>query len=150
VQDPSHVAFPTECSTSVTCVVRFVEVFAPTQDPNAPVTAEMHVTATFVPTSVPDAPPVVRASDGAFLCYSRFQVDPRLWPEAEASALPAKGYWRPPAVLGSASATRLGASSLVCNPPNAVHVIDHGFVDDGGIVLAGVRDPWLGLYPLAG
>ena len=110
------------------------------------------VTVTFVPAPppAPAAPPVVRDPDGAFLCYSRFQVDPGVWPEKEAAALLANGYWRPTAVPGAVSATRLGPYSLVCNPPNVARVVEHGFVDDGGVRLAGVGDPWLGLYPLAG
>jgi hypothetical protein len=73
-----------------------------------------------------------------------------VWPDAEAAELLANGYWRPTAVPGAASATRLGSYSLVCNPPNAARVVDRGFVDDGGVALANVGDPWLGLYPIAG
>jgi hypothetical protein len=139
------------CSTAPLCVFHIPMVLGPCNCVT-PITAFDDVTVTFVPTPAPTAPPaqpVVRPPDGAFLCYSRFQVDPGVWPEAEASALLAKGYWRPTAVPGAVSATRLGPYSLICNPPNVARVIDHGFVDDGGASLAGVGDPWLGLYPLA-
>jgi hypothetical protein len=135
---------PGGCSTSPTCGLFIFPGFAPNQDLPQPITGEVHVTATFVPT-----PPAARDSDKAFLCYSRFQVDPGVWPEAEAASLLAHGYWRPTAVLGGASATRLGPYSLVCNPPALARLIDHGFVDDGGVALADVGDPWLGLYPIA-
>jgi hypothetical protein len=73
-----------------------------------------------------------------------------VWPEAEAAALLVNGYRRLTAVLGTASVTCRAPYSLVCNPPNIARAIDRGFVDDGGVALAGVGDPWLGLYPTAG
>src|SRR5262245_21934768 len=102
-----------------------------------------------LPVPVPAPVPLLREPDGAFLCYSRFQVDPGVWPAGEATALLARGYWRPTAVLGTVSATRLGPYSLVCNPSTQARPIEHGFVDDGGTRLVGVEDPWLGLYPIA-
>jgi hypothetical protein len=90
--------------------------------------ALVNVTVTFVPIPppAPAAPPVVREPDGAFLCYSRFQVDPGVWPEKEAAGLLANGHWRPTAVLGTSSSTRYGPYSLVCNAPFATRVIDAG------------------------
>src|SRR5206468_8864684 len=79
-----------------------------------------------VPAPVPVPLPNLRAPDGAFLCYSRFQVDPGVWPAAEAAALLARGYWRPTATLGTLSATRLGPYSLVCNPSTPARLIEHG------------------------
>src|SRR5262249_8853124 len=93
--------------------------------------------------------PILREPDGAFLCYSRFQVDPGVWPATEAAALLGGGSRRTAAVLGTLSATRLGPYSLVCNPSTPARLIEHGFVDDGGTRLAGVEAPWLGLYPIA-
>jgi hypothetical protein len=102
-----------------------------------PLTAVLHVTATFV-----------RNPDDVFLCYSKFQVDPGAWPATEAPALVAGGYWQPYAVLGTRSSTRLGAYSLVCNPPASAVVSGRDSVDSGGAVITGTRGA-LGLYPVA-
>lgn len=101
-----------------------------------PHTAETHVTATFV-----------RNPDGVFLCYSRFQVDPGVWPATVAPALFAGGYWQPYAILGTRSSTRLGAYSLVCNPPASAVISGRETVDSGGAVITDTRA--LGLYPIA-
>jgi hypothetical protein len=91
-----------------------------------------------------------RDPDGVFLCYSRFQNDPGVWLAPDALPLSAGGYWRPYAVRGDASSTRLGPFSLVCNVPAGMAVSDRDFVDDSGAIVTDVRTPQLGLYPLAG
>jgi hypothetical protein len=77
---------------------------------------------------------VADSTDGIFLCYSRWQVDPGVWGIDQARDLLAEGYWKPVAVAGIASATRLGAYSLVCNPDKQAASAPGTGVDDGGMV----------------
>jgi hypothetical protein len=103
-----------------------------------PHTSIVNVTATFI-----------RNPDGVFLCYSKFQADPGIWRGPEATTLSAGGYWRPYAIPGTRSSTRLGAFALVCNlPPNAI-LSDRESVDDGGSIITGASGALLGLYPVA-
>jgi hypothetical protein len=74
------------------------------------------------------------STDGIFLCYSKWQVDPGVWGVDEARDLLAAGYWKPVAVAGITSATRLGAYSLVCNPDKQAASAPGTAVDDGGMV----------------
>lgn len=62
----------------------------------------------------------------AFLCYSRFQVDPGVWPLQKtsytihhtASDLVGMGYWSPYAERSTPTATELpGGYYLICNLP---------------------------------
>lgn len=65
-------------------------------------------------TSAPQGP------ENIFLCYSKFQVDPGVWSLADATQLVAGGgYWKPSAVFGGASSTKVGFFNLVCNPGGA-------------------------------
>jgi hypothetical protein len=55
-----------------------------------------------------------------FLCYSKFNDVPGVWPAAEAQALMDDGYWSPEAVEGTLDGgTNIGGYHLVCNPPVA-------------------------------
>ncbi|MFL5928952.1 MAG: hypothetical protein ACJ77E_18640 [Gaiellaceae bacterium] len=127
------------CGSATTCTVSvgtgtgsFEEgVFVPRP-------AVVSVTATFV-----------RNPDSAFLCYSRFQIEPGVWPAPEAETLFASGYWQPYAILGTRSATRLGPYSLVCNLPSTATVFEREAVDDGGALIVGTARAPLGLYPVA-
>jgi len=138
--DPAAVV--SGCGTSPTCTVTVIS--APDSlvpGPGGglffvPHTAVVNVTATFV-----------RSPDGVFLCYSKFQVDPGVWPATVAPALVAGGYRQPYAILGKSSATRLGPYSLVCNPPASAVVSTREAVDSSGAVITEARG--LGLYPVA-
>jgi hypothetical protein len=80
----------------------------------------------------PSATVATRGEDGVFLCYSKFQVDPGVWGYSQASQLLAGGgYWKPYAVAGTSSSTRVGSYSLVCNP---------GGVTPATAASAGVQD----------
>ena len=55
-----------------------------------------------------------------FLCYSKFNDVPGVWPAAEAQALMDEGYWSPEAIEGTVDGgTNIGGYHLVCNPPLA-------------------------------
>src|SRR3954451_20761465 len=136
-------AVVTGCGASRSCTVN-VPSAPDSFDPGpggglnvVPHTAIVNVTATFA-----------RNPDGVFLCYSKFQVDPGVWPATDAPSLVAGGYWQPDAVLGKSSAPRFGAYSLVCNPPAGAVVSARESVDSGGAVITGTRGG-LGLYPVA-
>jgi hypothetical protein len=91
------------------------------------------------------------STDGIFLCYSRWQVDPGVWGIAQAQGLLAGGYWKPVAVAGIQSATRLGAYSLVCNPDKQAASAPAAAVDDGGVVSTSPDQLGaLGTYVIAG
>jgi hypothetical protein len=55
------------------------------------------------------AAPPPREPDHAFLCYSRFQIDPGSWLTSEAAALIAQGYWLPYAEKTVATGTAIGS-----------------------------------------
>jgi hypothetical protein len=91
------------------------------------------------------------STNGIFLCYSRWQVDPGVWGVDEAQGLLAGGYWKPVAVAGIQSATRLGAYSLVCNPDKQAASAPAAAVDDGGQVYTSPDELGaLGTYVIAG
>jgi hypothetical protein len=75
-----------------------------------------------------------RGEDGIFLCYSKFQVDPGVWGYSQAQQLLAGGgYWKPYAVIGTDSSTRVGPYSLVCNPGGVAPAsASSAGVQDGG------------------
>ncbi len=55
-----------------------------------------------------------------FLCYSKFNDVPGVWPDEEAQALIDEGYWSPTAIDGNVDGgTNIGLYHLVCNPPAA-------------------------------
>jgi hypothetical protein len=101
-------------------------VFHPVAAGACPVTPAPTPTPTPTPTAAPAAsapadPGPPRGEEGIFLCYSKFQVEPGVWQYTMAQQLLAGGgYWKPYAVLGTDSNTRLGAYSLVCNPTGKV------------------------------
>jgi hypothetical protein len=91
------------------------------------------VTPTPTPTPTPTDTPAVtpdtssagsasgpESSESIFLCYSKFQVDPGVWSLSDATQLMAGGgYWKPSAVVGGSSSTKVGTFNLVCNPGGA-------------------------------
>ena len=86
--------------------------------------AYTRVTATFVDS--------VSNSPGIFLCYSKWQVDPGVWPLTQARALYEAGYWRPYAVHAPLTSTRLAGFTLVCNLPAGMTVVGNQTIDAGG------------------
>jgi len=95
----------------------------------------------------------VKAENNVFLCYSKWQVDPGVWPLSEARALFGSGYWRPFALRGSYSKTRPGGGefTLACNLPAGMSVREpSGTIDNGGVLYT--NSPFvsgLGFYPIA-
>jgi hypothetical protein len=70
------------------------------------------------PAPPPPTPTVEQqAENGVFLCYSKWQVDPGVWPWSEAKKLmEGGGYWMPYAVPGNVDfGTNIGDYHLVCN-----------------------------------
>lgn len=68
----------------------------------------------------------------AFLCYSKFQVDPGVWPiyrtsyrvHDTAADLLAQGYWAPYAETGVPTATRItGGYYLTCSLPASMQSV---------------------------
>jgi hypothetical protein len=83
--------------------------------------------------SAPVDPGPPRGEEGIFLCYSKFQTEPGVWNYSMAQQLLAGGgYWKPYAVLGTDSTTRLGAYSLVCNPGKVTQSLPTLGVQGGG------------------
>jgi hypothetical protein len=95
--------------------------------------------------------PVDDAPDGVFLCYSKFQVVPNVWPQDQAAMLLAAGYWYPNAVPGNDPMfPNLGKYHLVCNAPGTSTGM---VVNENGEVFpeAYAHQPGaIGYYPLAG
>ena len=97
------------------------------------------------------------ADNHDFLCYSKFNDVPGVWPDEEAQALLDEGYWSPTAVDGNVDGgTNIGGYHLVCNPPVAPLSFASSVTDpiatyigaDGTLVgEAGAGMP--GYYPLA-
>jgi hypothetical protein len=101
---------------------------AVTQPP--PTTTPPATTPAAVASADPGPP---RGEEGIFLCYSKFQVDPGVWQYSMAQQLLAGGgYWKPYAVLGTDSSTRIGAYSLVCNPGKVLQSLPAVAVQGGG------------------
>jgi hypothetical protein len=82
-------------------------------------------TPTDTPATTPDSSSAGSTSapegeENVFLCYSKFQVDPGTWSLTQATQLVAGGgYWKPSAVFGGASSTKVGLFNLTCNPGGA-------------------------------
>ena len=91
--------------------------------------------------------PIVDEPDNVFLCYSKFQVIPGVWPPAQAKELLAQGYYYPVAVKGNEpGGTNLGEYHLVCN---AAAATPGQVVNENGMVLpAALAGDTLGYYPL--
>ena len=84
------------------------------------------------------------AADNVFLCYSKFQTAPGIWPESDAADLLDQGYWLPVAVPGNVDGgSDIGAYHLVCNAtgsPTGKVVNANGEVSEGS--------PGAGYYPV--
>lgn len=118
--------------------------------PPTPVTTPAETPgATPAETAAPVLPP---AEEGIFLCYSKAQLDPGVWPATVAGFLLLSGeYWKPTAVLGTDSSTRLGDYSLVCNPGKSTAGVSTAAVDGaGGLVVDPDVVGRLDVYTLAG
>ena len=91
--------------------------------------------------------PIVDEPDAVFLCYSKFQVEPGVWPPEEAVRLLAEGYYYPTAVKGNVpGGTNLGDYHLVCNAPIAT---SGDVVNENGLVFPPTETGGaLGYYPL--
>lgn len=121
--------------------------------------AVTNVRATFVKAgdSLPGAPaanePEPRPENNVFLCYSKWQVDPGVWPLSAARTLFDSGYWQPFALQGSYSKTRPGGGefTLACNLPAGMAAPGSGSaIDSGGVIYP--NPPYvsgLGFYPIA-
>jgi hypothetical protein len=118
------------------------------QPPGAPVGA---ATAPAAPLASPAATrcqgPPPAGPDGVFLCYSKFQMLPGVWPEDQAASLLAQGYWYPNAVKGNVEGgPNLGEYHLVCN---ATGTPTGMFVNENGEVVSKEYAAGnLGYYPL--
>jgi len=92
----------------------------------------------------------VAPENHVFLCYSKFEVDPGVWPVGQAEALLESGYWKPSAVSGMVDgATNIGSFHLVCNPP-ASSVSDGSYIGGDGSMIAGADAGVAGFYPHVG
>jgi len=91
--------------------------------------------------------PITDEPDNVFLCYSKFQVDPGVWPPEVAAQLLAEGYYYPVAVPGNVpGGTNIGNYHLVCNGKAAA---SGDVVNQNGLVMpAEAAGDTLGYYPL--
>lgn len=112
-------------------------------DTTIPNYAVHHITAGACP-----APPP--AENHVFLCYSKYETDPGVWPVSQAQALLQSGYWEPDAVDGTlAGETNMGTFHLVCNPP-ASSASDGSYVGGDGSTISGADAGGPGYYPHLG
>ena len=96
------------------------------------------------------ASPAERPANGVFLCYSSFQDQPGMWPEPEARALFAEGYWLPFAVAGKqVDGTNVGGFHLSCNVA-ATQSVSDTLLGGDGTVLGALYKGNFGLYPVVG
>jgi len=92
----------------------------------------------------------VAPENHVFLCYSKFEVDPGVWPVSQAQALLESGYWEPSAVSGTVGGgTNIGSFHLVCNPP-ASSVSDGLYIGADGSMIPGADAGAAGFYPHVG
>jgi hypothetical protein len=92
---------------------------------------------------------------GIFLCYSAWQIDPAVYPLAQATQLMAEGgYWTPFAVPGTVTGgTNLGDHHLVCNLATGQAASLNLVGADGRVVGPALHDALagiLGWYPAIG
>ena len=83
-----------------------------------------------------------------FLCYSKSQTIPGVWPQDQAADLLAAGYWYPSAVAGNVpGGPNLGDYHLVCN---ATGTPTHKVVNENGEVFPDTYPTGdsIGYYPL--
>ena len=96
------------------------------------------------------------ANDHVFLCYSKFNDEPGVWPVEQAADLIDEGYWSPAAMDGTvAGGTNIGAYHLVCNPPSVngklgVTPSIDTYVGGAGEVVGNAADGLPGYYPYLG
>ncbi|HLX20548.1 MAG TPA: hypothetical protein VKR23_10395 [Gaiellaceae bacterium] len=96
----------------------------------------------------------------AFLCYSKFQTDPGVWPLAKTSPaihdtaadLLALGYWQPYAEKSTPTNTEItGGYYLICNLPTSLNPMQSMVVTQKGALIPMspkyIGEP--GLYPEA-
>lgn len=94
--------------------------------------------------------------NNVFLCYSKFEVDPGVWPVTEAEGLMDDGYWSPAAADGNIDGgTNIGGYHLVCNPPAATArlALDPTatlFIGGSGETVGSAVDGLPGYYPYLG
>jgi hypothetical protein len=94
--------------------------------------------------------PYVPAENHVFLCYSKYEVDPGVWPAREAQKLLTEGYWQPSAMSGTTpGGTNVGEFHLVCNPPASVASND-SYVGGDGSVTGSAAAGLPGYYPYFG
>jgi hypothetical protein len=95
--------------------------------------------------------PYVAPENHAFLCYSKYQVDPGVWPVGQARQLLAEGdYWEPSAMSGVVpGGTNVGAFHLVCNPP-ASGTSTGSYIAADGAVAGSDAAGQPGYYPFLG
>jgi len=96
------------------------------------------------------------ANDHVFLCYSKFNDEPGVWPVEQAQELMDEGYWSPAAMDGTVDGgTNIGGYHLVCNPPpinGKLGVTSSADLNVGeaGEVVGAAADGQPGYYPYAG
>jgi hypothetical protein len=94
--------------------------------------------------------PASAPENHVFLCYSKYEVDPGVWPVGEAQELLSDGYWEPSAMSGTVSGgTNVGAFHLVCNPPASTASND-SYVGGDGAVMGSEAADLPGYYPFVG
>jgi hypothetical protein len=104
------------------------------------------------------APAANAHTSGNYLCYSKFETDPGLWPIAkemprvndDAADVLAAGYWSPYAETSIPTGTMAGSYYLLCNLPSSMKATGQ-IVGQGGE--AETPAPWMsttpGFYPVA-
>jgi hypothetical protein len=93
---------------------------------------------------------VPRPDDGIFLCYSAFQDQPGVWPEAQAKTLLTQGYWYPYAVPDKVTGgTNIGGYHLTCNVA-ATQSVSGKVMGGDGTVLGSAYSGLFGYYPVVG
>jgi hypothetical protein len=91
-------------------------------------------------------------STHAFLCYSKYQVNPGVWPltstkpHHSAADLMAAGYWSPYAETATPTATRItGGYYLICNLPSTLSPVPGVIVTQKGKERQ--TDTWTATHP---
>jgi hypothetical protein len=91
-----------------------------------------------------------------FLCYSKFNDDPGVWPAEQAQSLIDEGYWSPTAMDGTIEGgTNIGGFHLTCNPPAldgklAATPSSQVYVGGAGEIVETDANGVPGYYPYAG
>jgi hypothetical protein len=103
--------------------------------------------------SVIGKPATPAQATNVFLCYSKFQGDPSVWPMPTATKLMGEGYWQPYAVAGhAAGGTNVGTTAhpyhLVCNLSGSQATTGQ-YVDNDGELIPSVFAGVPGIYAVA-